>query len=103
MAAHGARSPPAVLTLDGIAQRHLTAEELRQPPEKKAAALARISRLRLDHMGLAELDALESMGRITHLFLHHNSLRTADDVALLPQLRFLSLAHNRLETAPDLR
>jgi Leucine-rich repeat (LRR) protein len=91
------------LTLDAIAQRHLTDDELQQDAEGKAEALGRLRRLRLDHMQLGELDALECMGRITHLFLHHNLLREVDDVVLLPHLRFLSLAHNRIERVPDLR
>ena len=73
------------LTLGNIAERSGVDE---------AEQVFGLTRLRLDHMQLTNVDALQLCDKATHAYLHHNQISDLEPLAPLTNLQFLALAHN---------
>ncbi|EDQ88576.1 uncharacterized protein MONBRDRAFT_26159 [Monosiga brevicollis MX1] len=65
-------------------------------------ALLRTRIVRLNDLGLSEIDNLELLSDAVTLYLQDNAIHTIENLEFLTKLEVLSLAHNAITVVPDL-
>lgn len=89
---------PTRITPFLIAERAgaLSANGERLSSDDVAARVVTLTRLRLDRLGIADMDGLECCDAATHVYLQHNQISQIDGLPFLRAITFLCLDHNRI-------